>query len=169
MSPRRLLVLVITEIARTPGFRRIFATPIRPYSERRDQGCGGSCRGTVEYAFHPARICIPVYADLEDASLTEDRRQIQARIGLMVEAMKDDPSMSTELFQYLWSMLCVRRGLLRVVREVASRDGFNSCSRNVTGNRRFVARPAHLEPEPGGAAVQALASMVENRPTMRSA
>jgi hypothetical protein len=124
----------------------------------------------VEYAVHPARIRISVYADREDAALTEDRRQIQARIGLMVEAMKDDPSMSTELFQYLWSMLCVRRGLLRVVREVASRDGTQLVLEEIsTGNCRFVARPAHLEPELEGLAVQALASMVERRPTMRTA
>ena len=42
---------------------------------------------------------------------------VQERIALLVSRIQDDRARSSELFNYTWTMLCVRRGLMRVVRE----------------------------------------------------
>jgi hypothetical protein len=112
---------------------------------------------------------LPVLAECRDEALSSDQRLMHERIGLMVEALKGDQSRSSDLFQYLWSMMCVRRGLLRVVREVPSRDGTQLILEEVaTGNHRFVARPPQLEPELETLAVQALSRMLESRQHVRA-
>jgi hypothetical protein len=78
-----------------------------------------------------------------------------------VESVKDDRVRSHELFNYVWTMICVRRGLMRVVRELHTRDGAQLVVEEVkTGQHRLVIRPPELDSEVEGLAVQALARIL---------
>jgi hypothetical protein len=87
--------------------------------------------------------------------------EIRRRIASLVESIQDDQGRSHELFQYVWTMVCVDRGLLRVIR----RDGAGTDVRLVveevhTGRHRLVTRPAVLDDEIEALAVQALARIL---------
>jgi hypothetical protein len=102
--------------------------------------------------------------------LTPGDRDVHQRIGLLVESLKDDPVRANELFRYAWTMICVQRGLLRVIREIGTRDGVQLVLEEVsTGNRRVVSRPPGLEPELEPLAIRALARIMDVRPVARSA
>lgn len=93
---------------------------------------------------------------------------MRSRIQLLMESVKDDPVRSSELFQYVWTMICVRRGLMRIVREIRSRDGAQLVLEEVkTGHHRLIARPAELDSEIEGLAVQALARILGEIPVAR--
>jgi len=81
-----------------------------------------------------------------------------------VESIKDDRVRSHQLFQYVWSMICVRRGLMRVVREERTEGSLLVLLEEVkTGHRRLVSRPAELDGEMEGLAVQALARILADK------
>ena len=46
--------------------------------------------------------------------------EIRRRITSLVESVQDDQDRSQELVHYVWTMMCVERGLLRVVRREQS-------------------------------------------------
>jgi hypothetical protein len=95
-------------------------------------------------------------------------REVRSRIQLLVESVKDDPVRSSELFQYVWTMICVRRGLMRVVREIRTRDGSQIVLEEVkTGHHRLIARPPELDTEVEGLAVQALTRILGELPVLR--
>ena len=95
-------------------------------------------------------------------------REVRSRIQSLVESVKDDPVRSSELFQYVWTMICVHRGLMRIVREIRSRDGAQLVLEEVkTGHHRLVSRPAQLDSEIEGLAVQALARILGEIPVAR--
>jgi hypothetical protein len=97
--------------------------------------------------------------------LNETDRDMRNRIDTLVESVKDDPRRSNELFRYVWTMICVRRGLMRVVREVRTRDGMQLVLEEIkTGHHRLVARPDHLDSEMEGLAVQALTRILGELP-----
>lgn len=83
--------------------------------------------------------------------------EVRHRIAALVESVKDDRLKSHQLFQYVWTMICVRRGLMRVVREVGANGATHLLLEEVrSGERRLVARPAGLDADIEGLAVQAL-------------
>lgn len=87
--------------------------------------------------------------------------EIRQRIATFVESIQNDQHRSQELFHYIWAMICVRRGLMRVVREINMHDGTQLVMEEVrTGRHRFVARPRGLDSEVEGLAVQALARIL---------
>lgn len=93
-----------------------------------------------------------------------DETAIRHRIASLVESVKDDRTRSNQLFQYVWSMMCVRRGLMRVVREVRTGGGLQLVLEEVkTGQRRLISRPDELDAEIEGLAVQALARILFER------
>lgn len=87
--------------------------------------------------------------------------ETRRRIATLMESIKDDQTRSYELFHYVWTMICVRRGLMRIVREVPSSDGARLVLEEVrTGHQRMVSRPSGLDDEVEGLAVQALARIL---------
>ncbi|GAC1444635.1 MAG: hypothetical protein NVSMB52_04150 [Chloroflexota bacterium] len=87
--------------------------------------------------------------------------EIRHRIGAFVESIQDDQRRSHDLFNYIWAMICVRRGLLRVVREIRTHDGIQVVLEEVrTGRNRVVSRPFELDSDVEGLAVQALARIL---------
>jgi hypothetical protein len=87
--------------------------------------------------------------------------EVRRRIATLVESIQDDRVRSQELFQYVWTMICVRHGLLRIVREVRSRSRTQLVLEEVrTGQQRLVWRPEELDRDLEGLAVQALAGIL---------
>jgi CxxC motif-containing protein len=127
-------------------------------------GSGGCCNA-VEHTVYSARSRLPRSPWWDGSSVTAPQREVRDRIQLLVESVKGDPVRSNELFQYVWTMMCVRRGLLRVVREVTTRFGDQVVLEEVsTGNHRLVSRPYELDSDVESLAVQALARILEGVP-----
>lgn len=86
---------------------------------------------------------------------------MRRRITELVDSVRDDRTRSNELFHYLWTMMCVRRGLLRVVREIHSSGTTQLVLEEVrTGQQRMVTRPREIDSDLEGLAVQALARIL---------
>jgi len=86
---------------------------------------------------------------------------MRRRIATLVESVDGDQYRARELFHYVWTMMCVRRGLLRVVREDSSGGRTKILVEEVrSGQNRVVPRPVDLDPELEGLAVQALARIL---------
>lgn len=86
---------------------------------------------------------------------------MRSRIEALVESVRDDRGRSQQLFQYVWTMMCVRRGLMRVVEEVHTGGASQVVLEEVqTGRRRLVSRPEELDTEMEALAVQALSSIL---------
>jgi hypothetical protein len=91
--------------------------------------------------------------------MTDDDRQ--ARISEFVESVRNDRDRSNELFHYVWTMICVRRGLMRVVRETRVSGRVQIVLEEArTGRNRVVYRPSELDPEIEDLAIDALARML---------
>jgi hypothetical protein len=89
--------------------------------------------------------------------LTASELDMRRRIAALVESVEDDQVRSRELFHYVWTMICVRRGLLRVVREVSLVGKVQVVLEEVkTGRQRLVSKPKEMDSEIEGLAVQAL-------------
>jgi hypothetical protein len=87
--------------------------------------------------------------------------EVRRRIATLVESVQGDRTRSNELFEYVWSMVCVRRGLMRVVREVKADNTTQLVLEEVcTGRSRRVVRPAELDNEVEGLAIQALSRIL---------
>ena len=90
-----------------------------------------------------------------------DEVDTRRRIATLVESVKGDRARSQALFHYVWTMICVRRGLLRVVREVDIDGSQQLVLEEVrTGAHRVVTRPRELDNDIEGLAVQALARIL---------
>lgn len=97
----------------------------------------------------------------EISQLNQHEWEMRQRIETLVESVRDDQARSRQLFHYVWTMICVRRGLMRVVREVRTRDGVQLVLEEVkTGQHRLVSRPVELDHEVEGLAVQALTKIL---------
>jgi hypothetical protein len=93
--------------------------------------------------------------------MTDEEVETRRRIDHLVESVRNDRAHSNELFHYVWTMICVRRGLLRVVREVPAQGCVQLMLEEVrTGRHRIVSRPSGLDPEIEGLAIQALARIL---------
>lgn len=93
--------------------------------------------------------------------MTPKEAEIRSRIAALVESVQGDQVRSRELFHYVWTMICVRRGLMRVVREVHSVEGMQLVLEEVSsGQHRLVSRPRDMDNEIEGLAVQALATIL---------
>lgn len=93
--------------------------------------------------------------------MTIEEIETRQRIDELVESVRHDRTRSNELFHYVWTMICVRRGLMRVVREVPTGGAVQLVLEEVcTGRHRVVARPVELDPRVEGLAVQALARIL---------
>src|SRR5947209_4281310 len=112
----------------------------------------------MEHRVHPAWLPVPDSPDEGYPALRSSEIEIRQRIASFVESIQNDQHRSRELFHYVWAMICVRRGLMRVVREINMQDGTQLVLEEVrTGRHRFVPRPRGLDSEVEGLAVQALA------------
>lgn len=90
-----------------------------------------------------------------------DEVDTRRRIATLVESVKGDRRRSQELFHYVWTMICVRRGLLRVVGEADVNGTQELFLEEVrTGAHRTVPRPSELDGDLEGLAVQALARIL---------
>lgn len=93
--------------------------------------------------------------------MNQHELEVRQRIETLVESVKDDQARSQQLFHYVWTMICVHRGLMRVVREVRSNGGTQLVLEEVkTGRHRLVSRPVELDHEVEGLAVQALTKIL---------
>lgn len=89
--------------------------------------------------------------------MTPGEAEVRSRIAALVESVGSDQDRSRELFHYIWSMICVRRGLLRVVREINGTGRTQILLEEVrTGRSRLITRPRDMDSEIEGLAVQAL-------------
>lgn len=87
--------------------------------------------------------------------------ETRRRIDAFVASVRHDRVRSNELFHYVWTMICVRRGLLRVVQEMDAEGGAEFVlEETATGRRRRVTRPRDLDSEMEDLAVHALASIL---------
>jgi hypothetical protein len=92
-----------------------------------------------------------------------DELAVRRRIDMLVESVRGDRTRSKQLFDYVWTMLCVQRGLLRIVREVETNGATQLVLEEVkTGQRRLVSRPLELDAEIEGIAVQALTRILDD-------
>lgn len=83
--------------------------------------------------------------------------QIRERMALLLESVAGDVARSDQLFQYVWSMVCVQHGLLRIVRKVDLDDTMQIVLEEVkTGNTRVVAKPHGIDDDVEVLAVRAL-------------
>jgi len=86
------------------------------------------------------------------------------RIDVLVESVRGDAVRTHQVFHYLWTMMCVSRGLMRIVRVVDGAGSKQLVLEEVrTGQRHLVARPCELDDDIEGLAVRALARMLEAR------
>jgi len=93
--------------------------------------------------------------------MTASDGETRARITQLVESVRSDRDRSNELFHYVWTMICVRRGLMRVVRETRAGGRVQLELEEVrSGRTRVVYRPADMDPEIEGLAVDALARIL---------
>jgi hypothetical protein len=93
--------------------------------------------------------------------MTPSERDKRARINELVEAVRSDRERSNELFHYVWTMICVRRGLMRVVRQTHVSGRVQLSLEEIrTGRTRVVYRPAELDPDIEDLAIDALARIL---------
>lgn len=115
----------------------------------------------LEHSVHLSGVHVFDAAIREISELNQHEREVRQRIETLVESVKDDQARSQQLFHYVWTMICVHRGLMRVVREVRSREGIQLVLEEVkTGRHRLVSKPVELDHEVEGLAVQALTKIL---------
>lgn len=115
----------------------------------------------VEHPVHRPGIRVSDAAGRAVPQLNQHERDVRQRIETLVESVRDDHARSRQLFHYVWTMICVHRGLMRVVREVRTREGTQLVLEEVkTGQHRLVSRPVELDREVEGLAVQALTKIL---------
>jgi hypothetical protein len=115
----------------------------------------------VEHFIHLPGIPLPDAAFGQAPRLNQRELEMRQRIETLVESVRDDQTRSRQLFHYVWTMICVHRGLMRVVREVRTREGIQLVLEEVkTGQHRLVSRPVELDHEVEGLAVQALTKIL---------
>lgn len=87
---------------------------------------------------------------------------LQSRIDALVESVRGDDLRARHVFDYVWSMMCVNRGLMRVVRAVDGPEVTQLVLEEVrSGRHRVVSRPYGLDADIEGLAVEALFRMLE--------
>jgi hypothetical protein len=83
------------------------------------------------------------------------------RIVMLVDSASDNRASTDQFFTYAWTMLCVRRGLMRVVREVSSNNRTHLIVEEArTGRLRVAVKPGGLDDDTEALAVQAFADML---------
>lgn len=93
--------------------------------------------------------------------MTADAPDPVSRIDALVDGVRNDRARSNELFHYVWTMICVQRGLLRVVREARRAGEVQLVLEEVgTGRHRLVTRPAGMDTQIETLAVQALSRIL---------
>lgn len=104
---------------------------------------------------------VPLDAQPRGAAVTGHELEIRRRIASLVESVQDDQNRSHELFQYVWTVMCVERGLLREVRREEAGGHTRLVLEEIhTGRHRLVTRPADLDDEIESLAVRALARIL---------
>lgn len=127
----------------------------------KDSSLTGGTGVCLERNVRDSRVRVFAAACSGCASLNLDEAEIRRRIETLVKSVKDDRLRSQQLFEYVWTMICVERGLLRVVRELSTNGTTQIVLEEVrTGNRRIVSRPSELDSEIEELAVQALMKML---------
>lgn len=121
--------------------------------------------GRLEHAVPVARVPVSHASHREQAAMNGHEVEVRQRIASLVDSVQDDRDRSQDLFQYVWAMMCVRRGLLRVVREVSTGSRHQLLLEEVrTGRQRVVVRPPELDGEIESLAVQAFAHIIGEIP-----
>lgn len=130
------------------------------YSEAVIDFNGGSC-DRLEHRVCPARLRLSTLARAQRATVNYTDSEIRYRIANLVESVQDDKSRSQELFHYVWTMMCVKQGLMRVVREDRCHGTLRIVLEEIkTGRQRIVSRPRDMDDDVEGLAVQALARIL---------
>jgi hypothetical protein len=93
--------------------------------------------------------------------VSDQENDARRKIDGLLQSVQDDRARSNSLFQYLWTVMCIDRGLLRVVEERSQGGEFLIVEEAGTGRRRRVARPCQLDAYTEGLAVQALSRLIE--------
>lgn len=147
--------LHITFLTHTQPFCPLPAVAAGLYGE-----CGSSEGGTRDRLgnhVHPTGVSLSADADSDGAALNEYSSDIKQRITDVVESAKEDGGRSAEFFGYVWTMMCVKRGLMRVIDEIPDGSTMQLLVEEVrTGHHRLVARPRGVDRDIEGLAVQAL-------------
>jgi hypothetical protein len=87
-----------------------------------------------------------------------EERDVRRQIATALDGLRLDRDGSKTLFEYVWTIMCIRRGLLIIVDE--DRD-YVLVEEQSTGRRRRVARPVALDAQTEGLAVEALSHLIE--------
>lgn len=90
---------------------------------------------------------------------------IRGRIARVVEQAQGEPRHAHDLFNYTWTMVCVQRGLLRIVREVPATHPCQIVVEEVrSGRYRLVAKPPGLDGDVEQLAVEAMSRILAGSP-----
>jgi hypothetical protein len=117
----------------------------------------------LECALNCDRCHLSGHSFTATTPLNLDDAELRYRIGLLIESVKDDRARTNQLFQYVWTLICVRRGLMRLVRIVHGEGSRQLIVEEVqTGRLRIVGCPPGLDPDIEGLAVQALARILSD-------
>jgi hypothetical protein len=123
----------------------------------------GGSDDQLDRSVRDTRVRLLVHAIAQRSQLTRTDSDLLYRIALLVESIKDDRRRTNELFQYVWTLICVRRGLMRVIRVVHGETSRQLIVEEIqTGRLRIVASPPELDAEVEGLAVQALARILND-------
>lgn len=86
---------------------------------------------------------------------------LQHQIATVVEHAQEDPRRAHDLFNYAWTMVCVQRGLMRVVREIPVSGACQVVVEEIrSGRQRLVVKPLGLEGDVERLAVEAMARIL---------
>lgn len=96
--------------------------------------------------------------------MSEADGSLRARIASVVQGAEGDRTRTQDLFQYAWTMVCVQRGLMRVVREMTANDSSQLVVEEVrSGRLRMVAKPQGLDADVERLAVEAMATILAGK------
>lgn len=122
---------------------------------------GEYSRDAMGVPFHPFGTRLSHDARRAVPGVSEQENDARRKIDGLLQSVQNDRARSNSLFQYLWTVMCVDRGLLRVVEERSQGDEFLIVEEAGTGRRRRVPRPCQLDAYTEGLAVQALSRLIE--------
>lgn len=97
--------------------------------------------------------------------MTDCDAAIRKRIATVVDQAQGDPQHAHDLFNHTWTMVCVQRGLLRIVREVPATHPCQIVVEEVrSGRYRLVAKPPGLDGDVEQLAVEAMSRILAGSP-----
>lgn len=111
----------------------------------------------MDYSFLEARHDVRIDPTSVDAT------DLRRRIAWVLDSAHQSRHGSHQLFDYLWSMICVESGLLKVVGSDQGIAGSVILEEARSGNQRVIRRPHGLDPEVENLGIQALRRILTHR------